>query len=153
MQRNKTITLRSECPLTYLLDLLGDKWSLLILRDMIFEGKVTFTDFLSSDEKIATNILKSRLEQLTDKGLIIRGGSVESRTKILYALTDKAIDLFPMILEAIYWGDKHSPVSGPKPLACWLVKNKDLTIKEFREKIFAERAENMKKMLSLPAEV
>ena len=114
---------------------------------MIFEGKTTFTDFLSSDEGIATNILKGRLEQLTDKGLIIRGRALESRTKILYALTDKAIDLFPMIQEAIYWGDKHSPVSGPKPLVCRLNKNRELTIKEFREKIMEEREQNIKKML------
>jgi DNA-binding HxlR family transcriptional regulator len=95
---------RSKCPLSCSLELIGDKWSLLIIRDMMFFGKSTYNEFLDSGEKIATNILNERLTRLTEKGLITYTGSAKRKK---YALTPIGLDLKP-ILEAIgIFGMKH----------------------------------------------
>jgi len=88
---------RSDCPLSSTLELIGDKWSLLIIRDIMFFGKTTYNEFLSSSEKIATNILKDRLTKLTATGMLVYTGS-DTRKK--YALTKIGLDLKP-VLEAI----------------------------------------------------
>jgi DNA-binding HxlR family transcriptional regulator len=88
---------RSDCPISCTLDLVGDKWSLLIIRDMLFFGKSSFNEFLDSSEKIATNILRDRLQKLTELGLIKYTG-LEKRKK--YTLTKTGLALKP-VLEAI----------------------------------------------------
>lgn len=98
---------RSECPISCSLDIFGDKWSLLIIRDMMFFQKSTYGDFLKSSEGIATNILASRLQGLEDNGLIEKFGHPESKAKFLYKLTLKAIDLLPIIVEIYLWTDKY----------------------------------------------
>ena len=97
---------RSSCPLTSALDIIGDKWSLLIIRD-IFLGKKTFTEFLKSSEKIATNILTNRLELLTHNGLLkVTKLPNDQKTKIYY-LTDAGIDMYPIIYELMRWSDRN----------------------------------------------
>jgi len=97
---------RSSCPLTSALDIIGDKWSLLIIRD-IFLGKKTFTEFLKSSEKIATNILTNRLELLTQNGLMkVTKLPNDQKTKIYY-LTDAGIDMYPIIYELMRWSDRN----------------------------------------------
>lgn len=103
----KKITKRSNCPLSYSLDVLGDKWSLLIIRDMMFYQKSTYGDFLKSDEKIATNILASRLQGLEENGLIEKLEHPDSKAKVLYKLTQKAIELLPVIIEIHLWAEKY----------------------------------------------
>lgn len=98
---------RSDCPISCSLDIFGDKWSLLIIRDMMFFNKSTYGDFLKSAEGIATNILASRLQGLEDNKLIEKLEHPDSKAKVLYKLTQKAIDLLPIIVEIHLWAEKH----------------------------------------------
>jgi len=97
---------RSNCPLTSALDIIGDKWSLLIIRD-IFLGKKTFTEFLNSGEKIATNILSNRLELLTKCGLLMVTKMPNDQKTKIYYLTDSGIDLYPVIYEMMRWSERN----------------------------------------------
>jgi DNA-binding HxlR family transcriptional regulator len=90
------------------LDILGDKWTVLILRDMLFEGKSSFSEFKASREKIASNILTARLKMLDVQGFVIKTSSADNKVKYRYSLTDKAIELLPMLLELFCWAQKHS---------------------------------------------
>lgn len=102
-----TIKKRSECPISCSLDIFGDKWSLLIIRDMMFFNKSTYGDFLKSAEGIATNILASRLQSLEENGLVEKLEHPDSKAKVLYKLTQKAIDLLPLIVEIQLWAEKY----------------------------------------------
>lgn len=98
---------RSHCPINFAQEVFGDKWSLLIIRDLIFKGKKYYGELLSSDEKISTNILADRLEKLEADGLITKTIDNENNSKKIYALTQKGIDLMPMLLEMIIWSAKY----------------------------------------------
>jgi DNA-binding HxlR family transcriptional regulator len=104
MNRNQK---RSECPVSCSLDIWGDKWSLLIIRDLVFNKKCTYGDFLKSEEGIATNILASRLQVLEENEIIKRSEHPESKVKVLYKLTQKGIDLFPILVEIHLWAEKY----------------------------------------------
>ena len=103
----ETTKKRSDCPLSCSLDIFGDKWSLLIIRDLLFLKKSTYNDFLKSAESIATNILASRLKALEENGLIEKLEHPDSKAKILYRLTQKGIDLLPILMEVYSWADKY----------------------------------------------
>ena len=103
----ETIKKRSECPLSCSLDIFGDKWSLLIIRDLMFNNKCTYNDFLKSDEGIATNILASRLKGLEEHGIIEKSAHPDSKAKILYRLTQRGLDLLPIILEVYILSEKY----------------------------------------------
>jgi len=98
---------RSECPISCSLDVWGDKWSLLIIRDLMFKKECTYGDFLKSDEKIATNILASRLQTLEENGVIDKLNHPDSKAKVLYKLTQKGIDLLPIMVEINLWAEKY----------------------------------------------
>lgn len=98
---------RSDCPISSSLDTWGDKWSLLIVRDLMFSKECTYGDFLKSDEKIATNILASRLHTLEISGVISKHDHPDSKAKVLYKLTQKGIDLLPLMIEINLWADKY----------------------------------------------
>ena len=98
---------RSDCPLSCSLDIFGDKWSLLIIRDLMFFQKSTYNDFLKSAEGIATNILATRLKGLEENGIIEKLEHPDSKAKNLYRLTQKGIDLLPLIIEIYIWSDKY----------------------------------------------
>ena len=98
---------RSECPVSCSLDIWGDKWSLLIIRDMMFSQKSTYGDFLKSAEGIATNILASRLQSLEEGKVIEKLEHPDSKAKVLYKLTQRGIDLLPIIVEVYLWADKY----------------------------------------------
>ena len=103
----ETTKKRSDCPLSCSLDIFGDKWSLLIIRDLLFFKKSTYNDFLKSAEGIATNILASRLKALEENGLIEKLEHPDSKAKILYRLTQKGIDLLPILMEVYSWAGKY----------------------------------------------
>jgi DNA-binding HxlR family transcriptional regulator len=104
---------RCKCPISSALDIIGDKWSLLIIRDMLFDHKKTFTDFSSSEEKIATNILSSRLKLLEEAG-IIHKGKIEGNLKSnIYTLTEKGLNLIPVIAEISLWSDENIRALNP----------------------------------------
>jgi DNA-binding HxlR family transcriptional regulator len=106
----KKITRRSMCPISCTLDILGDRWTLLIVRDLMFKGRKTYGEFLQSDEKIATNILADRLRVLEEAGIVEKKAFPGNRVKNLYQLTPKGIDLMPTLVEIILWGDKYFEV-------------------------------------------
>jgi len=98
---------RSHCPINFAQEIFGDKWSLLIIRDLMFKGKRYYGEFLLSDEKISTNILADRLEKLEADGLITKAIDDKNNSKKIYALTQKGMDLLPMLLEMIAWSAKY----------------------------------------------
>lgn len=100
---------RSDCPISHALDLFGDKWTLLIIRDMMFKQKRRYGEFVDSEEKIATNILADRLAKLETGGLVTRQTDPENGRQLIYTLTAKALDLAPMLIEMILWSAKHDP--------------------------------------------
>lgn len=108
--KKKKIIHRTDCPISTALDIFGDKWSLLIIRDMMFKGKNTYGDFLNSEEKIATNILADRLSLLECADIISKHKHPDSNAKVLYKLTDKGIDLVPVLVEIIEWSERHHNV-------------------------------------------
>ncbi len=102
---------RSVCPTCYALDIFGDKWTLLIVRDLMFKGKTRYSDFLNSEERIATNILADRLDKLVTCGVIEkRPDPVHSRASV-FALTQKGRDLLPLMIEITLWSAKYDPKS------------------------------------------
>jgi len=106
--------LRSTCPINYTLELVGDKWSLLILRDMVYFGKKTYGEFIDSDEGIARNILASRLVQLMESGLIMKTPHQNDGRRDIYRLTDKGLGLIPLLLEMADWGSRHFESGAPQ---------------------------------------
>jgi len=95
---------RSHCPISFALDIVGDRWTLLILRDLLMKGKATYGELLASEEGIATNVLADRLTWLERHGILKkqRGGTV-------YRVTSKGLDLLPVMVEMIAWSAKHDP--------------------------------------------
>ncbi len=100
---------RSNCPVSFALEVFGDKWTLLIIRDLMFKHKAYYGDFLESEEKIATNILANRLSALEANGLISKVTDPILKNKIIYSLTRKGSDLAPMLVEMILWSTKYDP--------------------------------------------
>ncbi len=98
---------RSGCPLNASVEMLGDRWSLLIIRDMMLRGFRTYKEFLESDESIATNILADRLRKLEAHGIITSDPDPSDGRKLIYLLTPKGIDLAPVLSEMVLWAARH----------------------------------------------
>jgi DNA-binding HxlR family transcriptional regulator len=129
---------RSTCPISSTLDILGDKWTLLIIRDLMYKGKKTYGEFLQSEEKIATNILADRLLVLERTGIVEKKAFPGNRVKNLYQLTPKGIDLMPTLLEIVVWGDKYFEIPEPvHQLAEAIRKDKDGAIREISKRLAA----------------
>lgn len=110
---NKPPARRSECPIAFGLDLFGDKWTLLILRDILFFKKTRFSDF-AVHEGIATNVLAERLARLENIGIITKEQDKTLRNQNIYHVTDKGHDLLPTLIEMMAWGlqyDEQTPVN------------------------------------------
>ena len=103
---------RSDCPISYAIDIFGDKWTLLIIRDMLFKQKRRYGQFADSEEKISTNILANRLAKLEVDGLVTRQIDPQNARQVVYTLTPKALDLAPMLIEMILWSAKYDPRSA-----------------------------------------
>jgi DNA-binding HxlR family transcriptional regulator len=98
---------RCNCPFTSALDILGDKWMLVIVKQMLIEGKETFKDFTDSEEAIATNILSTKLKLLEEVGIIIKTKRPNNKKTSLYLLTDKGLALTPILVELAIWSDSY----------------------------------------------
>jgi len=105
MRQNK----RSNCPISFGLEIFGDKWSLLILRDIFFKGAKHYREFLSGNERIATNILASRLKKMVDQGLIEKKRDESNRRQYIYIPTKKGLELIPTMLEIVLWSANNDP--------------------------------------------
>ena len=99
---------RSHCPVSCILEIIGDKWTLLVVRDLFFDNH-TFKDLLASPEKIPTNILANRLKRLEDSGLIRRELYQERPKRYTYHLTEKGFDLEPVMRSMMIWSNKYMP--------------------------------------------
>jgi DNA-binding HxlR family transcriptional regulator len=106
---------RSGCPLNASVEMLGDRWSLLIIRDMMLRGARTYKEFLECYEGIATNILADRLRKLVAHGIITTEADPSDGRKLLYLLTPKGIDLAPVLTEMVLWAAAHED-TGNQPL-------------------------------------
>ncbi len=113
---------RSDCPISSSLEVWGDKWSLLIVRDLMFAKQCTYGDFLKSGEKIATNILASRLQTLEENGIITKSDHPDSKAKVLYQLTQKGIDLLPLMVEINLWAEKYYDLPADRKASLTEVK-------------------------------
>jgi len=124
---------RSGCPLNASVEMLGDRWSLLIIRDMMVRGYRTFKEFLSSDEHIATNILADRLRRLEDYGIITTRPDPSDGRKLFYLLTAKGMDLAPILTEMVLWAAAHED-TGNQPLVRLIKKDKSKFLAEIRKR-------------------
>jgi DNA-binding HxlR family transcriptional regulator len=100
---------RSECPISCALDLLGDRWTLLVLRDVLFSEKSLFNELLDSPESISSNTLSDRLKRLEQYGILIKEPYQERPLRHRYVPTERGRDLIPLLVEAVRWGAKHVP--------------------------------------------
>lgn len=105
--RNETKKRESGCPIAFGLDTFGDRWSLLVIREIMLRGKRTYSEFLEADEGIATNILIDRLKHLEAEDIIDKSRDPDNRRSFIYTLTKKGRDLAPIILEIILWSGEH----------------------------------------------
>ena len=106
---------RSGCPISFGLDIFGDKWTLLILRDLLLQGKNRFRDFLASEEMIASNILSERLSRLERAGLIFKLPDSDDGRQVIYRATKAGEALVPALIELAYWGATHDAKSAAPP--------------------------------------
>ena len=107
---------RSGCPISIALELLGDAWSLLIVRDLMFKERRTFNDFLTGGEGIASNILADRLRKLEDAGIVVKRRDTQDARRFVYRLTAKGIDLAPVLVELVVWSARHETTDAPPPM-------------------------------------
>jgi DNA-binding HxlR family transcriptional regulator len=105
---------------------------------MIFDGKTAYVEFLASEEKIASNILNDRLKTLVNQGFLRKRVSPDNRSKFLYSLTEKAIDLFPLLMEYQSWGAKYNPQDIPKPITDEWAKRRPAFLKKQQERLRRE---------------
>ena len=109
---------RSDCPINFALETFGDPWSLLIIRDIVYFGKKTYGEFIASEEGMATNILASRLAHLEQQGILVKKPSPADKRKEQYALTEKGLDLIPVLAEMANWSAEYDPDTGAP--AAWI---------------------------------
>jgi DNA-binding HxlR family transcriptional regulator len=140
----KKIVHRSDCPLSSALDFFGDRWSLLIIRDLIYFGERTFKNFSDGNEGISSARLSDRLARLEDLNVITKKDHPTNKKVYLYNLTQKGVDLFPIIAEYILWSDKYleSHISvQAKEFANQLKRDKEGTIQYLTSKVKLEQGE------------
>jgi len=119
----RAIRRRSDCPISSALDIFGDKWSLLVLRDLLFQGKGQFTELLRAEERIASNVLADRLQRLEHSGLVDKVPGPTGRERTTYVPTEKARDLVPTMLELMAWSAAHVPGTTAPPELISAIKN------------------------------
>ena len=124
---------RSECPLNASVEMLGDRWSLLIIRDMMLRGFRTYKEFMECYEGIATNILADRLRKLVAYGIITSEPDSSDGRKLIYSLTAKGIDLAPVLTEMVLWAAAHED-TGNQALVRLMREDKEKVIAGVRER-------------------
>ena len=125
--------LRSNCPINFAVETFGDKWTLLVIRDLMFKGKRHYSDFLASDEKISTNILADRLQKLDDNGVITKSTDPDNASKFIYSLTVKGQALLPAMVEMTAWSAQYDSLTNtPSEFMHSYNKNKDALIDMFK---------------------
>jgi DNA-binding HxlR family transcriptional regulator len=125
---------RSGCPVNVSLEVFGDRWSLLIVRDLMVRGFTTFQDFVDSGEGIATNILADRLKKLQRSGIVTAEKDVNDGRRVIYRLTEKGIDLAPVMLELLLWGAQHEKTGAPPAVIAEMARSRRFVVEEARRR-------------------
>ncbi len=125
---------RSGCPVSISLEIFGDRWSLLIVRDLMIRGLRSFQEFQRSGEGIASNILSDRLRKLEKSGIVIAERETTDRRRVSYRLTEKGIDLAPALLELLIWGARHEETGAPCAVIGKMEKNRTRILAEVRRR-------------------
>ena len=125
---------RSGCPVSISLEMLGDRWSLLIVRDLMVRGYRTFKDFQGSSEKIASNILADRLRKLEAAEIVSAEVEETDARRINYRLTEKGIDLAPVLLDLLIWAARHEETGAPCAVIDNMEKNREAVLAEARRR-------------------
>lgn len=107
---------RIQCPIAASLDLLGDRWTLVVVRDMLLAHRYAFSE-IGADEGIATNILQNRLDRLTEAGVVVRRPHATDKRRRLYLPTERAIELLPVLVDLVVWGDAHTEARSQHKIA------------------------------------
>ena len=125
---------RSGCPLSISLEILGDRWSLLVVRDLMVRGFRNFRDFRGAGEGIATNVLAERLRRLKRAGIVETEPDARDGRKVNYRLTEKGIDLAPLLFDLLVWGAKHEKTGAPRDAVLRMDDNRDAMLDETRRR-------------------
>lgn len=125
---------RSGCPVNVSLERFGDRWSLLLIRDMMVRGYKTFKEFQESGEGIATNILANRLTRLRTAGIVVAEPDDADGRRIIYRLTEKGIDLAPVLLELLIWSARWEETAAPCEVMAHMEANRGLAVEEVRRR-------------------
>lgn len=125
MKRSSKSERRSDCPLSIALEIFGDRWTLLILRDLMFKGLQTFKEFLASGEDIASNILTDRLQRLQEQGIVSGTRSPMDARVITYRPTEKGLDLLPVLIEIVLWSARYEKTAAPPKLLERMTRDRD----------------------------
>ncbi len=129
----------SGCPIALSLDVFGDRWTLLVLRDLLFRGKRRFSEFAAAPEAIATNVLADRLRRLEQDGVVARHHDPADGRRWLYRATEKGADLIPVLLEIVHWGTVHGGgARAPAEFARRLRADREGFIAELRARCLGE---------------
>lgn len=123
---------RSNCPINVVLEMVGDSWSLLVVRDLMFNGSTRFNEFLAAKEKIATNILANRLQQLECTGIVTKHRDPDDARRHIYRLTEKGVDLAPVLVEMILWASRHEQTAAPPAAVRTMRKDREAFIAQLR---------------------
>lgn len=132
MKRSPQAQRRSECPLSIALEIFGDRWTLLILRDLMFKKLQTFKQFQESGEEIASNVLADRLRRLQAQGIVTSERSSIDARVVTYAPTSKGLDLLPVLVEIVLWSARHQSTAAPPKLIERMTKDRTGFIDEIR---------------------
>ena len=125
---------RSSCPVSIALEMFGDRWSLLIIRDLMVRGYRTFKEFEEAGEGIATNILADRLRRLEANRIIVSEHEKTDGRKVNYRLTARGIDLAPLLLDLLIWGARHEDTAAPCALITKMERNRESVLAEVRRR-------------------
>ncbi len=125
---------RSGCPVSISLEIFGDHWSLLIIRDLMVRGFRSFKEFEKSGEGIATNVLADRLKKLQTAGILGTEADPSDGRRVHYRLTEKGLDLAPVLLELLIWGARHEPTGTPCGVIEEMAKHKEKLLAEVRRR-------------------
>lgn len=138
--KKKKDNLRSHCPVNFGLESFGDRWSLLLLRDIVFRGYRTYGEFLGSEEGFSTNILAARLDHLIAQDILQRQQDPADGRRAIYTLTEKGLDLIPVLFEIVLWSAKHDPKSEARriPQLVELIRRENRKISDRTKKQVAE---------------
>jgi DNA-binding HxlR family transcriptional regulator len=130
---------RSTCPISSALELVGDRWTLLVIRDLMFAGKRHFREFLQSEEAISSNVLADRLGALVESGLITRSDDPAHAQKAVYSLTEQGLDLLPVLVAMSAWAQKHYPETR-RPEAVNLVESSPASLRKLAGQLRQQHA-------------